>query len=418
MRHFQFYGPVQLQHWTRQRRYETKLGEKLRTLGAPMPQPVTVGTSFSGEFLRAEAEAAARHTNAGGAGTNGNAPVVNGGSMSGTAVSATKAPSWKEMLKTDPATYVIVGIPEDIGVKANGGMGGAGSGWNDFMTAFLNIQSTDMFSGEEVLLLGAFDFREVASAISLNALNSKEALEACRHAVANVIDEEVEELVKTITQARKIPILIGGGHNNAYPILKGAAKGWAQAGRLEVPSMNAINLDAHADFRIQEGRHSGNPFRYAMDEGFLERYAVVGLHENYNSQSMMDDLYENTRIMYTTYEDIFLKGILTFDQAIQLATSFTKADVTGIELDMDAVDGALSSAQTPCGVTPLQARQYLWQAATELDPAYLHIAEGASHTDDGRTSALTGKLISYLVSDFIKALIATSPGAMSSSSID
>jgi formiminoglutamase len=419
MRHFQFYGPVQLQHWSRQRRYETKLGEKLRTLGAPMPQPVAVGTSFSGEWLRSEASTAtSTHVNAGVAGTNGSAQVVNGG-VSGTTVGTTRSPSWKEMLKSDPATYVLIGIPEDIGVKANGGLGGAGSAWNDFMTAFLNIQSTDMFSGEEVLLLGAFDFREVASAIALNALNSKEALEACRHAVANVIDEEVEELVKTITQARKIPILIGGGHNNAYPILKGAAKGWAQAGRLEVPSMNAINLDAHADFRIQEGRHSGNAFRYAMDEGFLERYAVVGLHENYNSQSMMDDLYENTRIMYTTYEDIFLKGILTFDQAIQLATSFTKADVTGIELDMDAVDGALSSAQTPCGVTPLQARQYLWQAATELDPAYLHIAEGASHTDDGRTSALTGKLIAYLVSDFIKALSASSPGAVGgTSSID
>jgi formiminoglutamase len=424
MRHFQFYGPVQLQQWTRHRRYETKLGEKLRTLGAPLPQAATVGTSFTGEWIRGESSASQAHTDirseasasqahTGISGTNGST------SMAGGVTVGTKSPSWKEMLKTDPATYVLVGIPEDIGVKANGGMGGAGSAWNDFMSAFLNIQSTDMFSGEEVLLLGAFDFSEVASAISLNALNSKEALEACRHAVANVIDEEVEELIKHITLSRKIPIVIGGGHNNAYPILKGAAKGWAQAGRLEVPCLNAINLDAHADFRIEEGRHSGNPFRYAMDEGFLERYAVVGLHENYNSQSMMDDLYENTRIMYTTYEDIFLKGILTFDQAIQLATSFTKADVTGIELDMDAVDGALASAQTPCGVSPLQARQYLWQTATELDPAYLHIAEGASHTDDGRTSAMTGKIISYLVSDFVKALTASAPGGVSgTSSID
>lgn len=151
MRHFQFYGPVQLQHWTRQRRYETKLGEKLRTLGAPMPQPVTVGTSFSGEFLRAEASS---HANAGAAGTNGSAHGVNGGSMSGTTVGTTKVPSWKDMLKTDPATYVIVGIPEDIGVKANGGMGGAGSAWNDFMTAFLNIQSTDMFSGGGSVIVG------------------------------------------------------------------------------------------------------------------------------------------------------------------------------------------------------------------------------------------------------------------------
>jgi formiminoglutamase len=34
--------------------------------------------------------------------------------------------------------------------------------------------------------------------------------------------------------------------------------------------------------------------------------------------------------------------------------------------------------------------------------AYLHICEGASKLEDGRTSESTGKLISYLVSDFIK----------------
>jgi formiminoglutamase len=41
-------------------------------------------------------------------------------------------------------------------------------------------------------------------------------------------------------------------------------------------------------------------------------------------------------------------------------------------------------------------------AASELQPAYLHIAEGAIKTEDGRMSSTTGKLIAYLVSDFVK----------------
>ena len=82
---------------------------------------------------------------------------------------------------------------------------------------------------------------------------------------------------------------------------------------------------------------------------------------------------------------------------------FTKETLTGIELDLDVVEQALSSAQTPCGITPLQARQYIHQAASELRVAYLHIAEGAAQTDDGRQSATTGKLISFLVTDFVKA---------------
>jgi formiminoglutamase len=384
MRYFQFYEALQLQQGTRTRRYETKLGERLRTLGAPAPLHNAIGVG--GQWIAA---------------ANGNGKHA--GSPQSTTTVATPTRSWRESLTSDPATFVLIGIPEDIGVKANGGVGGAATAWPDFINAFLNIQSTDMFSGDEVLLLGAFDFNEVAGTIQANAKNSREGLEAYRHAVANVIDEDVEELVKIVTAAGKVPIVIGGGHNNAYPLLKGAAKGWKQAGKLEAPRLNAINLDAHADFRIEEGRHSGNPFRYAMNEGFLDRYAIVGLHENYNSQSMMDDLYQNTQIQYTTYEDIFLKDILSFDQAVQLAVSFAKGSMAGVELDLDAIDWALTSAQTPCGISPLLARRYLWQAATGLKPAYLHIAEGASQTEDGRSSTLTGKLIAYLVSDFIKS---------------
>ena len=53
-------------------------------------------------------------------------------------------------------------------------------------------------------------------------------LMAYRHAV-HTIDEEVEPLIKLITAAGKIPIVVGGGHNNAYPLIKGAAKGLHKA---------------------------------------------------------------------------------------------------------------------------------------------------------------------------------------------
>ena len=268
MRYFSFYDAPHLHSLTRVRRYETKLGERLRTLQHPA--------------------------------------------------------AWKDKLAADPAKYVLFGIPEDIGVKANGGVGGAGSAWPAFLDAFLNVQSSDLLSGEEILLLGAFDFSQVSSTIEQNAQNSEEGIQAYRHAVAGECDEVVEELVKGITAAGKIPLAVGGGHNNAYPMLKGAAKGWKQSGKLDASRLNALNLDAHADFRIEEGRHSGNGFRYAMGEGFLERYAVIGLHENYNSQSMMDDLYQNTRIQYTSYEDIFLRGKLSFEQALQMGIVFTK----------------------------------------------------------------------------------------------
>jgi formiminoglutamase len=39
--------------------------------------------------------------------------------------------------------------------------------------------------------------------------------------------------------------------------------------------VNAINFDAHSDFRILEGRHSGNGFSYAYEEAFLKKYFIL-----------------------------------------------------------------------------------------------------------------------------------------------
>jgi formiminoglutamase len=58
---------------------------------------------------------------------------------------------------------------------------------------------------------------------------------------------------------------------------------------------------------------------------------------------------------------------------------------------------------TPCGISPTQARQYIYQTATLVDIAYLHICEGATQLSTGQTDFSTGKLISYLVSDFMKS---------------
>src|SRR5688572_10203804 len=56
------------------------------------------------------------------------------------------------------ARYVVLGIPESIGVKANHGLGGTDTAWIAFLQAFLNIQSNDFLSGEELMVLGSFDF--------------------------------------------------------------------------------------------------------------------------------------------------------------------------------------------------------------------------------------------------------------------
>src|SRR5438445_12531855 len=106
------------------------------------------------------------------------------------------------------AEYVLVGVPEDIGARANGSQGGASTTWQPFIDCFLNIQSNDFLEGENILVLGHFDFSEMQRLIETNAHGQDEKQEAYRHAV-HTIDEAVEDLVRIITAFGKIPIVIG-----------------------------------------------------------------------------------------------------------------------------------------------------------------------------------------------------------------
>src|SRR4028119_2461240 len=36
---------------------------------------------------------------------------------------------WRDELAHSSASFVLIGLPEDVGVRANGGVGGAGTAW-------------------------------------------------------------------------------------------------------------------------------------------------------------------------------------------------------------------------------------------------------------------------------------------------
>jgi len=347
MKHFKFYTKEDILSITKTRRFETKIGERVCTLD--------------------------------------------------------KQGEWPQVLTNSKAKYVIIGIPEDIGVMANYGTGGTDTAWLPFLSSFLNMQSNDFLVGDEILVLGHFDFGDIKYLIDSNAYNQDELINAYRHAL-EIIDAEVEDILKVIASCKKIPIVIGGGHNNSYPIIKGVAKGLYKAGVTPLSQINCINLDAHTDFKAAQGRHSGNGFKYAEEDGYLGKYCIVGVHENYISQSVLMEIHNNPFIDYITYEEIFIHERKNFIQAIAHATGFTEDTYTGIELDVDCIENALSSATSPSGISVLQARQYITFIAQNAKAAYLHICEGATQLADGRKNENTGKLISYLVSDFVKEL--------------
>ena len=169
-------------------------------------------------------------------------------------------------LRQSKPSYVILGIPESIGPRANYGKMGSENAWDAFLNSFLNIQHNSFINQKSIILLGAFDLSHLES--------NDESISQLRKDT-QIIDDLVYPLIHTIVESGHIPIIIGGGHNNCYPIIKGVS----MANKAKI---NCINIDPHADFRAVEGRHSGNGFSYAYNDGLLNKYHVFGWHENYN----------------------------------------------------------------------------------------------------------------------------------------
>jgi formiminoglutamase len=288
--------------------------------------------------------------------------------------------------------YVIFGIQEDIGVYANYGNTGSYKAWGATIKVLLNIQSNAFTHANRVLILGHLDYSEQRKAITKLDQTKKKHVNDARKFV-ETIDADVSHLVYSIIKAGKKPIIIGGGHNNAYGNLKGAALGLNA-------SVNAVNFDAHTDFRTEEGRHSGNGFSYAVTEGFLKNYFIFGLHENYTSKAIFEILNTSKALAYNTYEAIEVRKEYRFKNALETALDHVSNTQFGIELDCDAIKNIPSSAMTPSGFNVKQARQFVHYFGKHKHASYLHICEAAPTK---KTVTKVGKLITYLITDFIRA---------------
>lgn len=306
-------------------------------------------------------------------------------------------------LQKSSARYVLLGLPEDIGVRANLGRGGAYSAWQPALNTILNLQSNSTLTGDEILVLGHVDFSdEMETVRDFDFHDEKNLMEARQ--IVRQMDEFIYPVIRTIIASGKELIVIGGGHNNSYPVIRGTSEGLLQNGSITTNGIHAVNLDAHSDLRPLEGRHSGNGFSYSINEGFLTRYAVIGLQEIFNPYFVFEKLQQHAdKVRVFPFDDIYIRNQYTFDEALVSVAAFLQSNYTGIEIDMDTIQNIPSSAKTSCGISTVEARRFVFHLARRLRTPYLHIAEAAPVLSHIKTDLKTGKLIAYLVTDFIKA---------------
>jgi formiminoglutamase len=305
--------------------------------------------------------------------------------------------NWEEELLNSNCKFVLLGIPEDIGVKANYGRGGAHTAWKPALDSFLSQQSNEFLNGKEVCVLGHIFVEDLMEKSESLQAKNKNDMAQLRNLVS-IIDERVTEVITKIISCKKVPIIVGGGHNNSYPIIKGSSLALDK-------KINVINCDPHTDFRPLEGRHSGNGFSYAYKENYMNNYSVFCMHEQYNTASVLKDFTANNHHLYfSRYEDVFVRESKSYSDTLLQNIGFVKNDVCGVEIDLDAITNVPSSAKTSSGISPVQARQYAYQCGKQLSALYFHIAEGAPILSHIKADNKTGKLIGYLIADFIKGV--------------
>ncbi|WP_166965077.1 formimidoylglutamase [Yeosuana marina] len=297
-----------------------------------------------------------------------------------------------EQLENLDVTHVIIGLPEDVGVFANYGKSGAYNTWNTVLKYLLNIQNNEFTNANRVLILGHLDFTDEMLKVSkLNQSKRKDILKARK--IVKKIDAHVTHIIHQIVLAGKKPIIIGGGHNNAYGNIKGSSLA------LGTP-INVVNFDAHTDFRPEEGRHSGNGFSYAYAEGFLKNYFVFGLHENYTPEKLFNSLKKINSIAYNTFESIEVRKELSFKSEMKRALEHVSSTAFGIEIDCDAIQNISSSAMTLSGFGVNKTRAFVNFFGKHENTYYLHICEAIATPEN---ESQIGKLITYLITDFMRA---------------
>lgn len=276
-------------------------------------------------------------------------------------------------------TVGIVGVPTDEGVKRNGGRAGADGGPNAIRTEL--YKRTPFVIGKEnsPSALTLFDFGDIKIGKTLEETHDRLA-----------------ETIQGIVAAGVIPIVLGGGHDIAYPNFVGFSKGKKKVG--------VINIDTHLDFRKPAPkRTSGTSFRQMLEHHNSPLNAMnfveVGAQSFANAHEHYSELIERGATIFSL-RDVREEGITKIlDLAYELAT--TSVDSLYISFDLDVVhesDAPGVSAPLPTGFSTEEFLTAALFAGKRHKTKMIDIVEmNPKHDVDNRTAKLAALAIMYFL---------------------
>ena len=281
----------------------------------------------------------------------------------------------------------LLGLPDDLGVKLNGGRIGAREGPAAFRAALAGY-GVPWDARRGVDLGGVvFDAGDV-----IPAPGDTDAALFETHA-------RIEAAVMALHSAGLVVACVGGGHDLTLPAVTALAE---HAGL----AVGGINFDAHTDVRERVG--SGMPFRALIETGKLSptSFVELGLGRFVNAGADLEWLAEQGATMRRA-DDVFplrrfRREILPAAMEIALRTE----SAAFVSIDLDGIDSAQApgvSAMNPSGLTVRHAALLAEAAGRERRVWHFDIMELCpAHDVAGRTARVAAHLFLSFIAGVVE----------------
>lgn len=274
----------------------------------------------------------------------------------------------------------LLGSPDDLGVRLNGGRAGAKSGPSAIRKHLFKMTPPVDYDWERSVEL--FDGGDTP--VSTDILKT--------HA-------DAKSRARQFAQRSHALILLGGGHDFAAPHFTGFLEGWIARGG-PVPRPGLINIDPHLDVReLKDGRPtSGTPFREILEGPYLagKNFVQFGYRRNRNARAHLRYCQER-EVNLISYEAIRAhKSAVSSAFERALSRLQRRCTVVGITLDMDCCpDTEGTSAAPVVGFSAEELCTFTAIAGGAAKVAYFEIAEVAPTLETGDRSARIAAEVIY-----------------------
>lgn len=243
-----------------------------------------------------------------------------------------------DSLETNKHDVIFLCSPSDVGVERNGGRNGARLAPQSLISQFKKLSINNHWKDRKIISIQVSDEK-----LERSDFNQAQRLEA-------------ENIQRNLDFTSSI-CHIGGGHDHVLPLLMAVGKTFNK--------IIVVNIDAHADTRIDDESHSGNPFRKFADlfDGTFELFQI-GLQDFANSKSTLTPLPKNKM-------EVLWRNELANEDALKSFLSRIQIDPKTaliFSLDCDALSGTEVpgvSAVNGYGLTAQDLRK-IWKHFKEI----------------------------------------------------